>query len=125
MQCALCRQDTGGGATGDVAGLSVCQACCTDSYLPTRLTDRGLHIGFWYRDAEGSVLSGMEELEAGGHHTLTALALYWADGARSLLEIADLVELESGKRDMELLLTYFRLLEKLGFINFEDSNLQR
>jgi hypothetical protein len=67
------------------------------------------------RQAWGELL---KERKGWGHHTLTALALYWADGARSLLEIADLVELESDKRDMELLLTYFRLLEKLGFITF-------
>jgi aminopeptidase YwaD len=54
----------------------------------------------------------------GAHHTLTDLALYWADGTRSVLEIADLVDMEAGKRDVELLLTYFRLLEKLGFIAF-------
>ena len=53
-----------------------------------------------------------------GHHTLTALALYWVDGTRSLLDIADLVELETGGRDVELLLAYFRLLEKLGFVEF-------
>jgi hypothetical protein len=52
------------------------------------------------------------------HHTLTTLALYWADGARSVLEIADLVELEAGRRDVELLVSYFRLLEKLGFVTF-------
>jgi aminopeptidase YwaD len=52
----------------------------------------------------------------GAHYTLTTLALYWADGARSMLEIADLVELEAGKRDVELLVSYFRLLEKLGFV---------
>ena len=54
----------------------------------------------------------------GAHHTLTALALYWADGARSVLDIANFVEWETGKRDVELLLTYFRLLEKLGFVAF-------
>ena len=52
----------------------------------------------------------------GGAWTLTALALYWADGARSVLDIADLAELEVGKRDVELVLAYFRLLEKLGFV---------
>jgi aminopeptidase YwaD len=50
------------------------------------------------------------------HNTLTTLALYWADGSRSVLEIADLVELETGLRDVELLLTYFSLLEKLDFV---------
>jgi aminopeptidase YwaD len=52
----------------------------------------------------------------GGTWTLTALALYWADGVRSVLDIADLAELEVGKRDVELVLVYFRLLEKLGFV---------
>ncbi|MCP4603538.1 MAG: hypothetical protein GY847_23970 [Proteobacteria bacterium] len=74
MKCSLCKQDTGSGATHPVAGLSVCGACYTDSYLSTRLTNRGLHIGFWYRDDKGSVLTGMEDLEGGGHHTLTVLA---------------------------------------------------
>ena len=35
----------------------------------------------------------------GRHHTLATLALFWADGKRSILEIADLVEMESGARD--------------------------
>ncbi len=52
-------------------------------------------------------------------YTLSALALYWMDGARSVLEIADLIELESGKRDVELLLAYLRLVEQLGFIKFK------
>jgi hypothetical protein len=54
-------------------------------------------------------------------YTLTTLALYWADGARPVLEIIDLVELESGRRDVELILTYFQLLEKLGFVSFRQT----
>jgi aminopeptidase YwaD len=53
------------------------------------------------------------------YRTMVDLALYWADGRRSLLEIAGLVELESGLRDVDLLLTYFALLEKLGFVAFQ------
>jgi aminopeptidase YwaD len=52
------------------------------------------------------------------HHTLIILALYWADGNRSVLDIAGLVELETGERDVELLLLYFELLGKLGFVAF-------
>ena len=52
------------------------------------------------------------------HHTLTTLALYWADGARSVLDITHLVELETGRRDLELLLAYFLVLQKLDFISF-------
>jgi len=36
-----------------------------------------------------------------------------------VLEIADLIELEAGKRDVELLLAYLRLVEQLGFIEFK------
>jgi hypothetical protein len=50
------------------------------------------------------------------HHTLTELAVFWSDGQRSVLEIAGLVEMETGQRDVELLVAYFRLLEKLGFV---------
>jgi hypothetical protein len=48
--------------------------------------------------------------------TLPALAVYWADGERSLLEIADLIELETGQRDVELLVEYFQTLAKLNLI---------
>jgi len=44
------------------------------------------------------------------------LALFWADGKRNLLEIADRVEAETGNRDLEGLVGYFRFLEKLEFI---------
>ena len=52
-------------------------------------------------------------------YTLSSLALYWADGTRSVLEIADLIELEAGKRDVEVILAYLRLLAQLGFIEFK------
>ncbi len=51
--------------------------------------------------------------KAGGH-TLPTLAEYWADGRRSALEIVDLVEMESGIRDVELVVRYFDLLGQLG-----------
>ena len=44
------------------------------------------------------------------------LAMYWADGKRTLLEIADMVELETGRRDVELLVHYVRLLGELGLL---------
>jgi hypothetical protein len=54
----------------------------------------------------------------GTHYTLIELASYWADGTRSLLDIADLVEMETGTRDVDLLLAYFQLLAKMGFVEF-------
>jgi len=45
--------------------------------------------------------------------------VYWADGKRSLLEIADLIELETGQRDVELLVEYFQTLAKLNLVELE------
>jgi hypothetical protein len=47
---------------------------------------------------------------------LPVLAVYWADGKRSLLEIADLIELETGQRDVELLVEHFQTLATLNLI---------
>ena len=60
----------------------------------------------------------LTEQRKGAEHTLTTLALYWADGRRSVLDIVDLVEMEAGVRDEELLLAFFRLLEKAGRVAF-------
>jgi aminopeptidase YwaD len=44
------------------------------------------------------------------------VALYWADGKRTLAEILDLTELETGVRDAVGLLAYFQLLARLELI---------
>jgi aminopeptidase YwaD len=49
---------------------------------------------------------------------LPTLALYWADGKRTLLQIIDAVEMESGMRAPELLLAYFELLRSLGLVSW-------
>jgi hypothetical protein len=54
--------------------------------------------------------------EAGGR-TLPTLAEYWADGRRSALDIIDLVEMESGVRDAELVVSFFELLHKVGWVD--------
>ena len=51
-------------------------------------------------------------------YTVSTLAEYWTDGRRSGLEIVDLVELEAGIRDPELIVTYFQLLHKVGLVGF-------
>jgi hypothetical protein len=47
---------------------------------------------------------------------LPTLAEYWADGKRNVLEIAELVELETDYRDVEFLVEYFRLLAKANLV---------
>jgi len=56
-----------------------------------------------------------------GFYTLPTLAMYWADGRRSLLEIADLIELETGQRDVELLVEYFQTLDKLNLVELKAN----
>lgn len=43
-------------------------------------------------------------------------AMYWADGERTLLAIADLVENETGKRDTQFLVRLFTLLSEQGLV---------
>lgn len=53
-------------------------------------------------------------------YSVSTLAEYWSNGQRTGLEIIDLVELESGIRDPELIVTYFKLLNKLELVQFID-----
>jgi hypothetical protein len=48
--------------------------------------------------------------------TPLTLAVTWCDGRRTLLEVADLVEQECGRRDVEALIDTFELLEKMELI---------
>jgi hypothetical protein len=51
-----------------------------------------------------------------GGFTVPVLAEYWADGRRSALEIVDLVEMETGIRDAELIVSRFEMLQRLGLM---------
>ena len=50
---------------------------------------------------------------------IPVLALYRADGRRTLADIIDLVELETGQRETALLVEYFEVLEKMGLIELQ------
>jgi hypothetical protein len=49
---------------------------------------------------------------------LPTVALYWADGQRTLLDIAEAVEMETGQRAVEFLVKYFELLGRLGLVEY-------
>ncbi len=52
------------------------------------------------------------------YRVVPILALYWADGARSLAEIAQRVRLETGRaEDAASLVEFFALLEKMGLVD--------
>lgn len=55
-----------------------------------------------------------------GARSLTTLALYWIDGRRSLLDVADLVDAEAGLRDVEALVRWAALLELGGVLERID-----
>ena len=96
------------------------QECQAAERVPVRLVRGPVPLGNHLQRLDAEDREQWRRLrksrEGGMHYTSTELALYWADGKRSVLEIADLVELEAGVRDVELLLAYFELLAKLGFV---------
>jgi hypothetical protein len=53
--------------------------------------------------------------------TVPALAQYWADGQRSVAEIGQLVALETGCEATQLLVAYFRFLERLGLVALDEG----
>ncbi|MGC8839699.1 MAG: DUF4910 domain-containing protein, partial [Anaerolineae bacterium] len=65
-------------------------------------------------------LEALQRSRPGGFWGLLPLAEYWADGSRSILEIADRVEMESGERDVELLVNAFRALERAGLVELQE-----
>ncbi len=49
------------------------------------------------------------------------LAVYWTDGARTIADIAELVELETGKRSTESLVKFFEFLAQIGGIELRGK----
>ncbi len=60
-----------------------------------------------------------EERKAGGR-TATQ-AMYWTDGKRTVAEIADLVELETGLRDTGYLMEFYKLLSELKLVELSSK----
>jgi len=54
------------------------------------------------------------------YHAASVLANYWVDGKRTVADIADLVEMETGQRNVELLVKHFDLLGELGLMTLQD-----
>jgi len=50
------------------------------------------------------------------YHRLGTVANYWVNGQRTVADIADLVELEIGQRNVQLLVKHYSLLAKLGLM---------
>ncbi len=61
-------------------------------------------------------LAALAREYAGAMHSAPVLALYWMDGRRSLGEISDLVECETGQRHTELIVQLAELMERAGLL---------
>ncbi len=57
-----------------------------------------------------------------GTYAYPALLLYWADGERNVQEICDLIELETGKRVTEMLVTCCHLWDRLGLVEMSKGS---
>ena len=94
-----------------------------DSIIPKRLFRGPPQTRGWMKKLTLDERESLREL--GKKHpngrSATTLSFYWADGARSLLEISRLVELESGKTDTEYLVSYYGYLEKMGLVKLSNK----
>jgi hypothetical protein len=56
------------------------------------------------------------------YRVLGVVANYWVDGKRTVADIADLVELETGQRNVELLVKHFNLMGRVGLVNLQTNH---
>ena len=66
--------------------------------------------------ADQAALRGLLKARPETERTLPAYMIYWLDGQRNLGEIADLVECETGQRDVELMVRLADLLERAALL---------
>jgi len=58
------------------------------------------------------------------YYGLSTVANYWVDGKRTVADIANLVELETGQRNVQLLVKHFNLLARLGLMSWQANQLE-
>ena len=56
-----------------------------------------------------------------GTHAYPATLLPWAGGQRNVQQISDLIELEAGNRETELLVTCCRIWQRLGLVELSTA----
>jgi len=59
------------------------------------------------------------------YRALSTVANYWVDGKRTVADIADLAELETGQRNVQLLVKHFTLLDRLGLMDLQATHSKR
>ena len=56
-----------------MAGVTICATCNSDAFEPTRVTPRGMHVGYWSRSKAGAISSYLKEMALEHDFTITAL----------------------------------------------------
>lgn len=87
---------------------------------PRRLQPGPIDMGLALQADRADLLPAYRELAARAGealHDQSAIWQYWADGSRSIAEIADLAALETGREPDDLPLAYFKLLADAGFVS--------
>ncbi|MBI5879428.1 MAG: DUF4910 domain-containing protein [Chloroflexi bacterium] len=69
-------------------------------------------------ERDAATARGLLTMGPGSH--IQTLAVYWADGRRSVLEVANMVEMECGQRKVQFLVEYFELLARLGLVRIDE-----
>ena len=92
--------------------------------IPRRLFLGPIDVGMSLQaDAQHLVPAYWElsDKASGSFYEHGALLQYWADGKRTVAEIADLAEIETGQPADELVLRYFKLLAEAGTIELKGE----
>jgi hypothetical protein len=87
---------------------------------PRRLFRGPVETRSWERRLSAEDRDSLWRLEKDhpGGGLLGTLAMFWTDGERNLSKISALVELESGKTDLDYLVSYYDLLRKMGLVEY-------
>lgn len=92
--------------------------------VPRRLFRGPLSIGSYVSRLDAAARDAWWELsQRGGKEaagTAFVLAQYWADGRRTVQEIARRIALEAGLEAASLLVEYFRMAERLGLVELRE-----
>ncbi len=90
--------------------------------VPRRLFRGPLHAAGYVRHSDETTRDEWWELSRRigkeASRTVPVLAQYWADGRRTVAQIGQMIELETGVEATPLLVEYFRFMERLGLCEF-------
>ncbi|MBN1315937.1 MAG: DUF4910 domain-containing protein [Anaerolineales bacterium] len=94
------------------------QASAMVPYRPCRGSGPVIPDSYLYTLSPETRLKWSELISARsvGGMTMSLLADFWADGRRTVLDIIDLIEMETGVRDAELVVNRFKVLEEAGLV---------